>query len=60
MDQEDGTTTAPASPVTPEDDELLDMVSSPVQDSRIVGTGCPKSTTPKKQFSGSDDPGIPK
>ena len=36
MDQEDSTTTAPASPVTPEDDKLLDMVSmvpSPVPDS---------------------------
>ena len=63
MDQEDGTTTAPASPVTPEDDELLDMVSmvpSPVPSSRIVGTGCPKSTTPKKRFGGPDDPGTPK
>ena len=51
MDQEDGVTTAPASPVSPEDDELLDMVStlsSPAASSRIVGTGCPKSTTPKK------------
>ena len=51
MDQEGGTTTAPASPVTPEDDELLDMVSmvpSPVPDARAVGTGRPKSTTPKK------------
>ena len=51
MDQEDGVTTAPSSPVSPEDDELLDMVStlsSPAASSRIVGTGRPKSTTPKK------------
>ena len=63
MDQEDGTTTAPASPVTPEDDELLDMVSmvpSPVPSSRIMGTGRPKSMTPKKWFGGPDDPGTPK
>ena len=63
MDQEDGTTTAPTSPVTPEDDELLDMVSmipSPVPDSCIVGNGRPKSTTPKKWFRGPDNPGTPK
>ena len=51
MDQEDGAAMAPASPVSPEDDELLDMVStlsSPAVSSRIVGTGRPKSTTPKK------------
>ena len=63
MDQEDGATTAPASPVSPEDDELLDMVSmvsSPVPSSRIVGTGRPKSTTPKKRFGGPEDPGTPK
>ena len=48
MDQEGDVTTAPASPVSPEDDELLDMVSSPAASSRIVGTGRPKSTTPKK------------
>ena len=60
IDQEGGISTAPASPVTPEDDELLDvvyMVASPVPDySRAVGTGCPKSTTPKKKkFGGPDD-----
>ena len=63
MDQEDDATMAPASPVTPEDDELLDMVSmvpSPVPSSRIVGTGRPKSTTPKKRFGGPEDPGTPK
>ena len=53
--------TAPGSPVTVEDDELLDsvsMVSSPATDySRAVGTGRPKSTTPqKKQFKGPEDP----
>ena len=61
IDQESGMSTAPGSPVTPEDDELLDMVSmvsSPVPDySRAVGTGRPKSTTPKKkQFGGPEDP----
>ena len=63
MDQEDDATTAPASPVSPEDDELLDMVSmvpSPIPSSRIVGTGRPKSTTPKKRFGGPEDPGTPK
>ena len=29
IDQESGMSTAPGSPVMPEDDELLDMVSSP-------------------------------
>ena len=67
MDQEGGTSTTPGSPVfvprspvTPEDDELLDevaMVASPAPDySRAVGTGRPKSTTPKKKFSASGDP----
>ena len=58
IDQESGMSTAPGSPVMPEDDELLDMVSSPAPDySRAVGTGRPKSTTPKKkQFGGSEDP----
>ena len=60
MDQEGGISAAPASPVTPEDDELLDAVyvpASPVPDySRAVGTGCPKSMTPKKKFGGTDDP----
>ena len=61
IDQESGMSTAPGSPVTAEDDELLDMVSmvaSPVPDySWAVGTGCPKSTTPKKkQFRGPEDP----
>ena len=63
MDQEDDATTAPASPVTPEDDELLDMVSmvpNPIPSSRIVGTGRPKSTTPKKWFGGPKDPRTPK
>ena len=56
--QESGMSTAPGSPVMPEDDELLDMVSSLAPDySRAVGTGRPKSTTPKKkQFGGSEDP----
>ena len=59
--QESGMSTTPGSPVTVEDDELLDsvsMVSSPAADySRAVGTGRPKSTTPrKKQFRGSEDP----
>ena len=53
--------TAPDSPVTAADDELLDMVSmvpSPAPDySRAVGTGRPKSTTPKKkEFRGPEDP----
>ena len=49
--------TALGSPVTPEDDELLDMVLSPAPDySRAVGTGHPKSTTPKKKFGGTEDP----
>ena len=61
MDQEGGISTMPASPVTPEDDELLDvvyMVASPIPDySRAVGTGRPKSTTPKKKkFGGTGDP----
>ena len=60
MDQEGVTFTAPGSPVTPEDDDLLNevaMVASPVPDySRAVGTGRPKSTTPKKKFGGSGDP----
>ena len=61
MDQESGMSTAPGSPVTAEDDELLDrvsMVASPVPDySRAMGTGCLKSTTPKKkQFGGPEDP----
>ena len=65
MDQEGGISTVPASPVTPEDDELLDvvyMVASPVPDySRAVGTGCLKSTTPKKKkFGGPDDPEVHK
>ena len=62
MDQEGGNSTAPGSPITQEDDELLDMVSmvpSPVPDySRAVGTGRPKSTTPKKRkkkFGGPKD-----
>ena len=60
MDQKGGMSTAPGSPVTPEDDELLDMVTmvpSPVPDySRAVGTGRSKSTTPKKKFGGPEDP----
>ena len=58
MDQESGMSTAPGSPVTAEDDELLDMVASPtVEYSRVVGTGRPKSTTPKKkEFKGPEDP----
>ena len=65
MDQEGGISTTPASPVTPEDNELLDavyMVASPVPDySRAVGTGCPKSTTPKKKkFGGPNDPEVHK
>ena len=61
VDQESGMSTTPGSPVTVEDNELLDsvsMVSSPAADySRAVGTGRPKSTTPrKKQFKGSEDP----
>ena len=50
-------TEVPSSPITPEDNELLDMVPSPVPDSRVVGTGRPKSTTPqKKKLGGPDDP----
>ena len=63
MDQEDDATMAPASSVSPEDDELLDMVSmvpSPVPSSRIIGTGRQKSTTPKKWFGGPEDPRTPK
>ena len=63
MDQEDDATTAPASPVSLEDDKLLDMVSmvpSPVPSSRIIGTGHLKSTTPKKRFGGPEDTGTPK
>ena len=58
IDQESGMSTAPGSPVTAEDDELLDMVASPtVEYSRVVGTGRPKSTTPKKkEFKGPEDP----
>ena len=58
MDQESGMSTTPGSPVTAEDDELLDMMVSPtVEYSRIVGTGRPKSTTPKKkEFKGPEDP----
>ena len=61
MDQEGGISTAPGSPVTPEDDELLDEVSmtaSPAPDySRAVGTGRPKSTTAKKkEFGGTSAP----
>ena len=52
IDQESGMSTAPGSPVTATDDELLDMVSSPAPDySRAVGTGRPKSVTPKKKGS---------
>ena len=51
MDQEGEVTTAPVSPVSPEDDKLLDMVPSPAASSRIIGTGRPKSTTPKKRRS---------
>ena len=53
MDQESGMSTAPGSPVTVKDDELLDrvpMIASPAPDySRAVGTGRPKSTSPKKK-----------
>ena len=58
IDQESGMSTAPGSPVTAADDELLDMVPSPIPDySRAVGTGRPKSTTPKKkEFKGPEDP----
>ena len=61
IDQESGMSTTPGSPVMAEDDELLDMVStmaSPVLEySRVIGTGCPKSTTPKKkEFKGPEDP----
>ena len=58
IDQESGMSTAPGSPVTAADDELLDMVPSPVLDySRTIGTGRPKSTTPKKkEFKGPEDP----
>ena len=58
MDQESGMSTAPGSPVTAEDDELLDLVASPtVEYSRVVGTGRPKTTTPKKKgFKGPEDP----
>ena len=57
MDQESGMSTAPGSPINPEDDELLDMVPSPAPDySRAIGTGCLKSTTPKKRFGGPEDP----
>ena len=50
IDQGSGMSTAPQSPVTAADDELLDMVSSPAPDySRAVGTGRPKSTTPQKK-----------
>ena len=52
IDQESGMSTAPGSPVTVADDELLDMPSGPVPDySRAIGTGRPKSTTPKKKKS---------
>ena len=58
IDQESGMSTAPGSPVTVADDELLDLVSGPTPDySRAVGTGRPKSTTPKKkEFKGPEDP----
>ena len=58
MDPESGMSTAPGSPVTAEDDELLDLMTSPtVEYSRVVGTGRPKSTTPKKKESkGPEDP----
>ena len=58
--------TAPGSPVTVEDDELLDMAASPALEySRVVGTGRLKSTTlkkkesttpKKKEFKGPEDP----
>ena len=51
-----GISTAPGSPVTAEDDELLDlMTNSTVEYSRVIGTGRPKSTTPKKK-KGSKGP----
>ena len=58
MGPESGMSTAPGSPVTAEDDELLDLMTSPtVEYSRVVGTGRPKSTTPKKKGSkGPEDP----
>ena len=58
IDQESRMSTAPGSPVTVEDNELLDMVASPALEySRVVGTGRPKSTTPKKkEFKGPEDP----
>ena len=52
MDQENDVTTAPASPVSPEDDELLDMVSmvpSPVLSSWIIGTGSPDVNTTQEE-----------
>ena len=47
-----GMSAAPSSPVTADDDELLDlMTNSTVEYSRVVGTGRPKSTTPQKKDS---------
>ena len=50
-------TEVPASPVTPQEDELLDLETG--LDSalaKVVGTRRPKSTTPKKKFKGQEDP----
>ena len=58
MDPESGMSTAPGSPVMPEEEELLDMDPSPAPDSpQAVVTSRPRM--PRKMFGGREDPEEP-